>query len=96
MSTVSATGSTTSTTGTDTTSTTQTSATDKLANAQTFLQLLVAQMKNQDPLQPADGTQFLTQLAQFSQVEQLVNIRQNVSKLTDAATTTTDTSTASV
>jgi len=30
-----------------------------------FLQLLVAQIKNQDPLSPADGVQFLTQLAQF-------------------------------
>ncbi len=81
MSTINATGSTTSTQPTDTTTTTTTSSTDKLANAQTFLQLLVAQMKNQDPLQPTDGTQFLTQLAQFSQVEQLIGIRQDVSTL---------------
>ena len=39
-----------------------------------FLQLLVAQIKNQDPLSPADGVQFLTQLAQFSQLEQSVNM----------------------
>jgi len=39
-----------------------------------FLQLLVAQIKNQDPLNPADGTQFLTQLAQFSQLEQSIDM----------------------
>ena len=33
-----------------------------------FLQLLVAQIKNQDPMSPADGVQFLTQLAQFQQL----------------------------
>ena len=37
-----------------------------------FLKLLMAQLKNQDPLQPTDGTQFVTQLATFSQVEQSV------------------------
>lgn len=36
-----------------------------------FLKLLVAQLKYQDPMNPADGTQFLTQTAQFTQVEKL-------------------------
>jgi len=35
-----------------------------------FLKLLIAQMSHQDPLQPMDGTQFVTQLAQFTAVEQ--------------------------
>lgn len=39
-----------------------------------FLSILVAQMKNQDPLSPLDGAEFATQLAQFSNVEQLINI----------------------
>ncbi|MDQ6829415.1 MAG: hypothetical protein M3081_11160 [Gemmatimonadota bacterium] len=39
-----------------------------------FLKLLVAQMRNQDPDKPMDGTQLATQLAQFSSVEQLLNI----------------------
>ncbi len=39
-----------------------------------FLQLLVAQMKNQDPLNPMDGQEMAAQLAQFSQVEQLLEI----------------------
>jgi flagellar basal-body rod modification protein FlgD len=41
-----------------------------LANQTVFLQLLVAQLKNQDPASPADGTQFITQLAQFTTLEQ--------------------------
>lgn len=35
-----------------------------------FLQLLLAQMQNQDPLNPADSTEYMAQLATFSQVEQ--------------------------
>ena len=38
-----------------------------------FLQLLVAQIKNQDPMSPSDGAQFLAQLAQFQQLEQSMN-----------------------
>lgn len=49
--------------------------TDSLGNTQTFLQLLVAQLKNQDPTQPVDGTTFVTQLAQFSSLEQNVAMR---------------------
>ncbi|PWU01377.1 MAG: hypothetical protein C5B51_22960 [Terriglobia bacterium] len=46
-----------------------------------FLQLLVAQLKNQDPLNPADGTQFLSQLAQFQQMEQSENMGQDISAM---------------
>jgi flagellar basal-body rod modification protein FlgD len=46
-----------------------------------FLQLLVAQLKNQDPLQPADGTQFMTQLAQFQQLEQSMNTGQDITAI---------------
>ncbi len=41
-----------------------------------FLRLLVAQLSNQDPLNPQDGAQFVAQLAQFSSLEQLISIRQ--------------------
>ena len=61
-----------------------------------FLQLLVAQIKNQDPMSPADGVQFLTQLAQFQQLEQSMNMGQDMSairgdldKLMPAVTQTT-------
>jgi flagellar basal-body rod modification protein FlgD len=39
--------------------------------ADAFLQLLVAQLKYQNPMEPTDGTQFLQQTAQFTQVETL-------------------------
>src|ERR1700674_931100 len=57
------------------------SGTDKLANEQTFLKLFVAQLQNQDPLNPQDGTQFVAQLAQFSQLEQSLQMRQDLDAL---------------
>jgi flagellar basal-body rod modification protein FlgD len=53
-------------------------ATDALGNEQTFLKLLVAQIRNQDPLNPADSLQYVTQLAQFSQLEQSLAMRQDL------------------
>ena len=41
-----------------------------------FLLLLVAQLESQDPLNPMDGTEFVAQLAQFSSLEELINIRE--------------------
>lgn len=65
-----------------------TNATSTTVDKNMFLQLLVAQLKNQDPLNPSDGTQFVAQLAQFQQLEQSVNsgqdltaIRQDLDKL---------------
>ncbi len=50
-------------------------------NKETFMQLLVAQIKNQNPLDPTDGVQFLSQLAQFSELEQMMGIRSEVEGL---------------
>lgn len=47
-----------------------------------FMTLLVAQLKNQDPLAPQDGTAFVAQLAQFNSLDQLVGIRQSIEQLT--------------
>ena len=41
----------------------------------TFLQILVAQMKYQNPLQPESNTEYISQYAIFSQIEQLSNIQ---------------------
>lgn len=50
-----------------------TTATSKTAvDYQSFLKLLIAEMKNQDPTKPMDSTQYVAQLATFSQVEQSV------------------------
>ncbi len=62
------------------------SGVDKLANEQTFLKLLVAQIRNQDPTQPADGTQFVAQLAQFSSLEQQLQMRQDLDSINNALT----------
>jgi flagellar basal-body rod modification protein FlgD len=64
-----------------TNSTSAGSALDPLANEQTFLQLLVAQLKNQDPTQPQDGTQFVAQLAQFASLEQDVQMRTDLDSI---------------
>ena len=46
-----------------------------------FLTMLVAQLENQDPLNPMDGTDFSAQLAQFSQLEQLMNLNEGMKAL---------------
>ncbi len=51
------------------------------ANEQAFLQLLVAQLKNQDPTQPQDGTQFVAELAQFTSVDEQLAMRQDLDQI---------------
>jgi flagellar basal-body rod modification protein FlgD len=46
-----------------------------------FLRMLIAQLENQDPLNPQDATEFTAQLAQFSSLEQLISIRESVDGL---------------
>jgi len=48
---------------------------------QEFLQLLVTQLQNQDPLSPLDSAEYAAQLAQFSSVEQLVNINDGMNAM---------------
>jgi flagellar basal-body rod modification protein FlgD len=48
---------------------------------QEFLQLLVAQMRNQDPINPMDGSEFASQLAQFNSVEQLISVNNGLKQL---------------
>jgi flagellar basal-body rod modification protein FlgD len=64
-------------------------STDNLGNETTFLQLLVSEIQNQDPTAPMDSSTFLSQLAEFSSVEQLIGIRQDVSELDPATTSGT-------
>lgn len=46
-----------------------------------FLKLLVAQVQNQDPLEPMDSTTFVSQLAQLSQVEQAIQTNKNLESI---------------
>ena len=55
-----------------------------LANQTVFLKLLVAQLQNQNPTSPADGVQFISQLAQFTQVEQSVAMKQDLDDIRKA------------
>ena len=55
------------------------SATSASTDQNMFLQLLVAQLQNQDPTQPMDSTTFVTQLAQFQQLESTNNMATSVS-----------------
>ncbi|RZL75217.1 MAG: flagellar hook assembly protein FlgD, partial [Sphingomonas sp.] len=76
---------------TSTTSTTKSDASKATLDYDAFLQLLVAQMKNQDPLNPTDATAQLAQLASFSNVEQGIKMNQKLeSMLTVSSLTQAD------
>ena len=63
-------------------------ASAKLAeNFDTFLQLLTAQLQNQDPLSPMESNEFVSQLVQFSAVEQAISTNQSLETLIDLQNT---------
>ena len=76
----------TSATSTTTTSSTSSSAASQASakaslDYDSFLQLLIAQMKNQDPTDPMDASEQIAQLATFSQVEQSIQMNSNLETL---------------
>ena len=68
---------------TNTSSSNTQSGTNDLGNVNTFLNLLVAQLQNQDPTNPVDGTTFVTQLAEFNNVQQSIGIRQDLDAVSE-------------
>ncbi len=73
-------------TSAQTSSSTSATKTTDIMGKEDFLSLLVAQLKNQDPLNPDDPTEFTAQLAQFSSLEQLYNLNTSMAGLTTAQT----------
>jgi len=69
----------TGTNGTGTGTTAQAAAPN--IDYQSFLKLLIAEMKNQDPTKPMDSTEYVAQLATFSQVEQSVQTNSKLDQL---------------
>lgn len=57
---------------------------DAALGKQDFLTLLVAQLQNQDPLNPDDPTEFTAQLAQFSSLEQLFTLNETMESVADS------------
>ena len=53
-------------------------STQQLVTEQSFLKLLMTELKNQDPTQPADPTQMVAQLASFSSLEQMTQMNTNM------------------
>lgn len=58
-----------------------TNSPDQLASKEVFIQLLVAELRNQNPLSPSDPKDFLSQLSQMSGVEQMVEVRKDLDSI---------------
>lgn len=56
-------------------------AEDPLSKKEVFLQLLVAQIQNQNPLNPSDPMAYISQLTQFSQLEQAIGTRRELEEI---------------
>jgi flagellar basal-body rod modification protein FlgD len=77
------------TSSTSSASTSSTSSSNTSVTKNDFLKLLIAQMKNQDPLNPMDGTQYVSELAQFSSLEEMQNMNDNLTTSINANYTLT-------
>lgn len=74
----------TSTASTTSTTSSSASSTSSLGTYDTFIQLLCTQLQYQDPLNPTDATQFTSQLAQYSALEQQMETNDKLDELVDA------------
>src|SRR3569623_2013252 len=71
----------TDTSGTQSTSATTSTGSSNMVSYNTFLQLLIAEMKNQDPTNPTDTAQYMSQFAQLSSVEQAMQTNSKLDSL---------------
>jgi flagellar basal-body rod modification protein FlgD len=68
-------------TSSSSTSSTTTGSSNKTLDKDAFMKMFLAQLQNQDPLNPMDSTQMAAQMAQFSSVEQLSNLNTTMTQL---------------
>src|SRR6267154_6629056 len=80
---------------TPTTNSSNTAANSSNITSNDFLTLLVSELKNQDPTQPTDPNQYITQLAQVNSLQQLISINQGIGTLDTAIAGTSSPSTGS-
>lgn len=66
------------------TTSTSTTSNEYADNKEMFLTLLVAQLSNQDPLNPAEDTEYIAQLATFTQVEELQKLNEGMTSLVES------------
>jgi flagellar basal-body rod modification protein FlgD len=59
---------------------TSTSSSQQIGKSE-FLELLITQLQNQDPMNPMDNQEFIAQMASFSSLEQLISINEAVTKI---------------
>ncbi|KYG35053.1 flagellar hook assembly protein FlgD [Alkalihalobacillus trypoxylicola] len=59
------------------------SASSNVLGKDDFLKILITQLQNQDPANPMDDREFIAQMAQFSSLEQMTNMNQNISQMMD-------------
>ena len=60
---------------------------NQFVSQNTFLTLLITQLKNQDPMNPQDSSQFVAQLASFSSLEQMTQLNKNITQVLENSVT---------
>jgi flagellar basal-body rod modification protein FlgD len=60
---------------------------DNFVSKDTFLRLLITQLKNQDPLNPQESHEFVSQLAQFTSLEQMTSLNKSITTVLEASVT---------